>query len=532
MGAGKVLRFSLTKALAGGLLFLAVSGSARASFVDDAAEFDRAVSILRAAIGGHARVLKVEVEPSGVTIEAQDPRNRSHVDRWRYGVVTFLRIIPLKRLSGPQAVEPQLVNPDLEANLFDFDSIDLAAAPKLMTAAIARAKLQDAAAVTRMEIERQIFILPKPTSGEVRWTIYISSGREHAEIRADVKGNIVGVDLSGTQRAKNLDLLKDPSLTADAAAAFRGAMGAGAVLTSVGVDTKTVSFGTNIRDTSLARLGTSLPATASFTWDLNGLQQRLGSIDVNAQMGKAGPPPFSVDDVNWTILPKLAQDALAKAAVPQGRVTHFTVGKSSEQPGGPVLAWTVQITDPQGEATSVIADAKGAIQRVVLPASRRPKTNWLDAATIAGTIGRVAATFGADAKVASIIFEEDRARITVEDAANGGRPATFDFSPDTLSRSIITFSLESTGPRFSVGDVTPLNAQKVAALEADAMKKLAGQRTVYLQSVSIGAHPFVRQAGARAIEIRVRDVPKDSAQANYAWIVFDFSGKVLDFVTF
>ena len=53
-----------------------------------------------------------------------------------------------------------------------------------------------------------------------------------------------------------------------------------------------------------------------------------------------------------------------------------------------------------------------------------------------------------------------------------------------------------------------------------------------MESVTIGAHPFVRQAGALAIEVRLRNVPEDSVKAEYAWIVYDFSGRVLDFVTF
>ena len=52
------------------------------------------------------------------------------------------------------------------------------------------------------------------------------------------------------------------------------------------------------------------------------------------------------------------------------------------------------------------------------------------------------------------------------------------------------------------------------------------------ESITIGAHPFVRQAGAHAIEVRVRDIPDDSVRANYAWIVYDFSGRLLDSSTF
>jgi hypothetical protein len=49
-------------------------------------------------------------------------------------------------------------------------------------------------------------------------------------------------------------------------------------------------------------------------------------------------------------------------------------------------------------------------------------------------------------------------------------------------------------------------------LQADALKRLSGGRTASLESVTLGAHPFVQRAGAR-------------------WIVYDFSGRVLDLST-
>jgi hypothetical protein len=67
---------------------------------------------------------------------------------------------------------------------------------------------------------------------------------------------------------------------------------------------------------------------------------------------------------------------------------------------------------------------------------------------------------------------------------------------------------------------------------AEAMKRLGTPGPAYLESVSIGGQPFVCQAGAHAIEVRVRDMAEDSARAHYAWIVFDFNGRVLDVVTF
>jgi len=507
-------------------------GSAVASYLDDDAAFGKAISELRSAIGDHGRVLEIAVDAEGVEIEAQDPHNRRHIDRWRYGVVTYMHLFSTERLTGPEAVEPQLINPDLEANLFDLDAVDLSAAPKLKRDAIGRAHLQDPGAVVRMEIQRRTFILPKPSSGEVRWTVFVGSGREHAEVYADARGRIVGADVSGTERARNLDLLRESELVADAAAEFRSALGAGPVLTSVGIRPKTVGFATNIRDTSMGQLGLDLASIEIFTWDLNGLQQQLGRVDVYSAMGTPGPVPFSVDDVNWTILARLQRDALAKAAVAQASVTRLEIVKSSERPGEPVLVWTVEITEPSGEVTSVFADAQGAIERVLLPPSRRPRIDWLDAATIANAIARIGATFGTDTRIGSIAFEDRGGRITIDDPARNGQAQRFEFSDDGATRAGITFQLDSMGPRFGVADLAPLDEPMIARLEAEAVKRLGGERKVYLESVSIGAHPFEPQAGAYAIEIRVRDVAQDSVRANYAWIVFDFKGRVVDFVTF
>ena len=300
-------------------LLIAAGAPARASFLDDNAKLSVAITALRGAIGEHPRVLRIEIDADGVAIEAQDPRNRSHVDRWRYGTSRLAGLVLVTRLTGPQPVTLQLINPDLEANLFDLDAVDFSAAPTLFATAVARVKLQDPGAVTRVEIARQTFILPRPTSGDVRWTVRVGSAREHAEVYANAQGLIVGMNVGATRRAQTLNLLDEPALAADAAAAFRRTVGAGAIVTQIGIDERSVSFGTNIQDHSMARIGFNLPATASYTWDLSGLQRRLANFDTSAMMGAAGPPPFSIDDVDWTILEKLEQEALARAAVAGAR---------------------------------------------------------------------------------------------------------------------------------------------------------------------------------------------------------------------
>ena len=438
-----------------GLVFIFSWGSAEASFVDDGDELSQAIPALRSAIGNHPRILKIEVEPAVVIVEAQDPNNLTHVNRWR--CVNHIGIVPIRWVFGPEPVDLQLLEPNLEANLFDLDAVVFSATAKLEKAAIERTHIQDRAVVTHMEIARQTFILPKPTSGDVRWTVHITSGRERADVFANAQGDIIGADLSDTQRAKNLNLFKEPELVEDAATAFRGAVGADPVLTSVGISVRSVSFLTNIADNRLGKLGAGLARVADYAWDLNGLQSRLPGIDSSTMTQKlTGAPtrvPFSVNDVDWSILTKLQADWLAKVNLSQAQITGIKVEKSSSQPGTAVLTWTVQVTDGDGEVTSVIADTKGAIQRVVLPESRRPKLVWTDPATLAGAIARIGTIFGPNTKIASIVADDRGGRITIDDASNGDNPATFDLSGDGVSRASMTFSLNSTGPRFGVADL-------------------------------------------------------------------------------
>ena len=327
--------------LIGVAIVLTAPHEAAAGFTDSQSDITFAISALRSGLGNHPRVLQIEIDRDAVTIQAQDPHNARHIDQWRYGVTTYLGILPLKRLGGPIPVDPTLINPDLEANLFDLDDVDFAALGKLSAAAINRAHLQDAAAITHIEISRQTYILPKPSSGDVRWALHIDSGRERADIFANARGEIIGSDLSGTQRARTLNLLAEPTLLADAAAAARTALGSGAVLTRVGIEPKTVSFATKIPDSTIGRLLGNLPSTASYTWDLDGMHQRLGDIALDIQTGAAQPTPFAVDDLDWTVLGKLEQDALAKVAIAHSAVTRITGEKSSDLPGAAVLVWTV-----------------------------------------------------------------------------------------------------------------------------------------------------------------------------------------------
>lgn len=513
------------------LFCLAGCGVEQPDFLVDPAELSNAIAALHAKIGTHPRVLKIEVEQHAVTIEAQEAQNPQHIDQWKYAKIEFGPFAQTL-IAGPEPVELHLINPDVEANLFDLDAVDFSATAKLSKAAIAYAHIADPAHIDHMEISRQLFILPQPSSGDIRWRLIVRSAREHAEISADASGRIVGSNLSGTQRAQTLDLIKEPATIAEAATAFRSYIGAGAVITAIRIDKKLVAFDTNIPEPKSRSTFGDLPATSVFTWNLDGLHQPLGRMNIAAQLGRPAPPTFSIDDLDWTLLAKIEADAVAKVGLPGARVSEIKAAKSVDQPGAPLLLWTLEIADREGEVTKVLADAKGVIKRVVLPASRRPAVDWRQPAAFVSALARISQAFGGNARIATIYADERGGRVSLDDPQNAGKLATFDFGQDGLTRAAITFTLYAGTDRFSAQDLAAVTEQKLAALLEQARQKLAPKRQAYLESITIGSHPFARGAGPHAIEIRLRDVAVDSASANYAWIVFGFDGRVIDSSSF
>jgi hypothetical protein len=247
-------------------------------------------------------------------------------------------------------------------------------------------------------------------------------------------------------------------------------------------------------------------------------------------------PPFSINNVDWTICSKLEADALAKVAIPKAQVTRLIVQKLSLGLNDAAAAWTVEVTDPDGEVTSVVADTKGGIVRVELPESRRPKIVWLEPATIARAISNVGTFLGPTAKIISIEIDERGGKFTADDPVHGGEPAIFELSPDGVSRATDPVAPTVapkgfTAPRFTLADLASLTEQKFTTLEAAALKKLGEKKKVYLESIRIGADAwFAPAAGAHAITIHVRDVPEDSVKAEYSWVAYDFEGRVVDFM--
>lgn len=347
--------------LIGLVLFAALLGSCKMGAPESMLteqSFKEAVAVLQTLIGQRTHAFRIDVDDGDFTIQMQDPASPTHIDAWTHYHYTYRNIISGEGTSGPSPVEPTLINPKLEENLFNLSEIDFAAWPKLAQAAVERAGLQDPARVTKMNIQRRLYLIPSPSSGEVRWTLDVRSGRESASIYVNAKNVITGGNFDGTLRAQNLDMYKGGKPLADAIAEIRTTLGAGPTIRRFNFSDRHLWF-TGASPTYPGKVG-------EWKWNLNGM---LYSGDDSIQTPNPGMPValFSVDEVDWSILPKVMAAAIQALKMPRGHVDGIHITK----PGNPAKAveWEVWVTE-RSDRGWVTSSNSGEVLRIHPPPGR------------------------------------------------------------------------------------------------------------------------------------------------------------------
>jgi len=344
--------------LIGALLFPAVLASCRIGdpiSMLSSQGFEQALAALQLQISPRKRIFRVDIDDRDFTIQMQDPVAPNHVDAWTRSSTSVMRTIHWEGTQEPNAVDPTLINPQLEENRFDLADINFAAWPKLSQAAIDRANRQDPARVIRANIQRRIYLIPAPSNGDVCWTLEVSSGRERASIFANARGVITAGNFDGTLRAQNLDLYQGGKPLADAIAEIRATFGA---------EPSIRRFNFSDRHLWLTGASPTYPGkVGEWKWNLNGM---LYSGDDPIQALNPGMPValFSVDEVNWQTLPKVMAAANQSLKMPNGKVDGIHIAKPGNR--ARVVEWEAWVTD-RTDRGWVTASNSGEVLRVHPP---------------------------------------------------------------------------------------------------------------------------------------------------------------------
>lgn len=472
------------------------------SFYEDADGIATGIARL-AADGAIARAVSIRIQPDEIYIEAQDPQKRRHINGWRLVRSTAFKRLNWDTVRGPEPVQPNLINPNLDENLFDLADIDFTAAGALMKASVERAALEDAARVTSMEIRRQLFLLPQPASRDVRWIVNVGSGRETASIQADAKGRIVGVDLSGTNRAKTFDLLSDLSHLPVAQRQFAETVGPGELLTKVRFNARGIAFDTTLEEK--LTLLTHTKVHQVFRWDLNGLTRVMGSINTRHYFG--AQPPFAVGDADWTQVGDITQRAKAALQMPEATLYEIELSKPADHPGAPRLEWKVVLADGAGEQGTARLDTAGTVLGVVPPKSRRVAYDGRDPARWAKALAQIEATFGADGSLAELILYRDHIKVVAADPQRPADLAQFLLNDEGFKRFGSASPFDAANARFSMAELTALSEPQMRKLQKATTSRL-GLPLPSITTITIGrASMDPSPHGNVTVEIRAEESP-------------------------
>jgi hypothetical protein len=371
-----ILPVSLSLALACSLSFALTAptvGAAEAKSLFEDKGVANAIGKLTEKMKAPVRVLVIEIKPTILTLQVQDPAAPTHINEYKYarrpGVLALLGDAAV---SGPEPVKLSLINPRLEENLFTLTDVNFAAVPETIREALKRVKVEGGV-VEGITIRKQLLL---NQSGPVEWSIYVRSPRESATAYADAAGKIHRLDLRGTTRAETLDLLQGGEMLNEAIAQIREQFGASPVFTSFSISTKSVSFKMrNPKDRA---------DVVGHYWDINGIHQStdimLPGIRKKMGQGVRDEQLFSINDVDWSRLPALRPIALEKAAVPGGRIQGIDLGRPETVGEAKPVRWNFTVAAGLlGQNTSVEFDAKsGALTRAISPKSRETVGNYFE----------------------------------------------------------------------------------------------------------------------------------------------------------
>jgi hypothetical protein len=127
---------------------------------------------VQAHLGAPLEVLRVVVGSDYVEIDARDPRQPAHVDRYRYSD---------GRLDDPEPVQVGRNQREIKARLFPLSAADLARVPDLLPRALAEVRAEDGR-VTLVTLER----------GEYSSVVYDTTSWTRPVFRIHIEGPRTG----------------------------------------------------------------------------------------------------------------------------------------------------------------------------------------------------------------------------------------------------------------------------------------------------------------------------------------------------
>jgi hypothetical protein len=471
---------------------------------------------------GHpTKVLGIDIRVNQLIAELQAPENPQHIDSWTdwLNTGTFGHLLWPESVTGPRPVELNLINRNLDSNLFALKPADLAVVGKLAAAAIKRAALEDPARVDRMELRRHLFLIPEPRSGDPEWSVEVTSGRERATIYASLNGAVTHANLDGTLRAQRLNYLAGGKELDSVVEAVADTLGKAPTIKRLLVYDRSLNFQAFNPDHP--------DRDSSFSAGLNGVYRDLDDTMANSGIRPDTPPArFAISDIDWQKLPQLIKAARQRLELPGGAIPYVEISKPNHGVGEPAIEWEINIRSATDSSVQgyVDFDDVGNVLRTRYPAGKGPKLDLLQDASYTPAFEAISKALGPHAPVVELMFRPDGVMITTRDPQKPDSLVVFDYRGESIERSSMppvdwpTFGLDWF---FDLAQAQPVAAH-LGALQQDALTRL-GLADGKIEQVTISKLRLYMPRNDRLlIEMRAESGKRDGR------VVYDLNGKVVD----
>jgi hypothetical protein len=484
-------------------------GVRQVDYLDDKAMFQPAWNALVASLPAGTRLYSITIEDKQITVQGTSKQGADRLDEWTIRRSRFLGLFERDDVSGPRPVQVGRHTASVASAVFSLEDVAINRLEELIDAAVKRAALDDPARVTRIEVARQLVILPEPRYGPLRTALSVSSGRERATVYALPDGTIVAADLSQTNRAARLDLLRqDDWPMQEAQASLLALVGADATIRRIVVSSKRISLQ---RDDL-----TNPQAGGGASWDLSGA---MVSPFSSLNLGQFGSDHlgFKLSEVDFSKLPLIKANALAAFGLTGGAITDITARKPLSVRGKDAseVLWHVQVQFPNTPAGRFgpFADldelglaavrVDGRVASIRLPKRLRPPVDWVSGKGLELTLGALREKLGPDVRIRAVSLGKYGAHIDLEDPAATGNATLLKYDEDGLAPDSSPPSYVRLEHAFSFASLEPVGIAGIGAIAQEAYRRIGIADEKPTSIILYGSTGLRSPAGSPHLEVLV-----------------------------
>jgi hypothetical protein len=312
-----------------------------------------AIAAFKEKAGGPVTALKLDFTNEWAILHARNPQGHG-VDKYQYVGGVCKGPEPTEKLEAYEQLE------DSGKYAFSLDDVNFAATPEIVKNAVARTEI-DRGEVTHITIRKDYLKRPEdsPKIPVLSWRLEVGQFNSTAQVVTSAQGEIVGVDLSHTERFSKQNYL-DTNAVQKAIQEIKRSFGGRVYIAELSVTKLSLDF--------LAATSPASDELQAYSYNLNGVA-RNDSSTLSHFLPKSRKPHeflFSPDDIDFGMTNQVMKMAISKFGGEEPVVYSMSFSRARVGPTEAAgrIKWEVVVMDfrPGHKNTSIYFDPHGVFQ--------------------------------------------------------------------------------------------------------------------------------------------------------------------------